>query len=172
MGITYLSKQGFSINEGGGPFNIHVRWYKPIGFYIYFCGHSFHWFKKASVISNFADHTVGGGDSQRVQVYESKEYYSTYDMIGEDRIFKSRCGCGMEILSFDPIPENEMCSICEVNPASKQIRDNKLNTPLPRLAADNEADLDSILSGESLGIIVYKPETTGILFDLSNEANQ
>jgi len=42
---TYIAKWGLSYNEGGTPFNIHIRWKAPIGFYIYFYGRRLHWFK-------------------------------------------------------------------------------------------------------------------------------
>lgn len=32
-GLSYFGRFGFSVNEGGIP-NIHIRWWRPIGFYI------------------------------------------------------------------------------------------------------------------------------------------
>jgi len=44
-GITYFRPWGFSINEGGTPINICIQWTKNFGFYIYFFGLRFSWFK-------------------------------------------------------------------------------------------------------------------------------
>ena len=45
-GITYFKRWGLSINEGGTPFNIHIRW-KPYFFiYIYFFGKKYYSHKK------------------------------------------------------------------------------------------------------------------------------
>lgn len=46
-GVTYFRRWGFSINEGAGPLNIHVRWGRgQIGFYVYALGKRWSWFKQ------------------------------------------------------------------------------------------------------------------------------
>lgn len=45
-GITYFRCNGFSINEGSGPVNIHMSWCRyglRFFFYIYFFGLQFSW---------------------------------------------------------------------------------------------------------------------------------
>jgi hypothetical protein len=36
--VTYFKRWGFSINEGGTPFNIHMSWNKKFFMYMYFFG--------------------------------------------------------------------------------------------------------------------------------------
>ena len=44
-GLYYFdAKSGFSLNEGGRPANLHVRWKKPIGFYVNLFGFRIYWF--------------------------------------------------------------------------------------------------------------------------------
>ena len=43
--ITYLTKHAMSINEGGTPINIHLRWARGLGFYLYLFGFRLSWFR-------------------------------------------------------------------------------------------------------------------------------
>jgi hypothetical protein len=43
--ITYFKKDCLSINEGGTPINIHLRWKNNFGFYVYFFGFRFFYFR-------------------------------------------------------------------------------------------------------------------------------
>ena len=43
--ITYFEKWGFSINEGGGPVNIHISWNCPHKFYFYLFIYKWDWHK-------------------------------------------------------------------------------------------------------------------------------
>ena len=42
MSVTYLTWWGFSINEGGGPVNIHMSWIRS-GYWFYFYIFIFGW---------------------------------------------------------------------------------------------------------------------------------
>ncbi len=45
-GVTYFKWWGFSINEGKGPFNIHISWFKhDYRFYVYIYFKGKRWFK-------------------------------------------------------------------------------------------------------------------------------
>lgn len=42
--LTYFRRWGFSINEGGGPVNLHMQWFRPwcwLFIYLYAFGKSF-----------------------------------------------------------------------------------------------------------------------------------
>ena len=60
MPITYFKRYGFSYNEGGGPFNIHISWFDKdyyIFFYIFIIKWRFHfmWKRDTDRDSNFGE---------------------------------------------------------------------------------------------------------------------